>query len=44
VKGSQRIYLMGGASVKDGDDVYLNDVWASEDGIVWEVMTASAEW
>ena len=43
-KAAQYMYVMGGQSFINGDEVYLNDVWRSADGIYWTVMTASAQW
>ena len=40
-----RIWVMGGYNPgKVKGDTYLEDVWSSEDGIVWEEVNPSAPW
>lgn len=43
-----RLWLFGGAVLNDptttDTDVYYNDVWASEDGMNWSLITSAAPW
>jgi hypothetical protein len=41
-----RLWLFGGAVLDDltNEDVYYNDVWASEDGKHWSLITSAAPW
>jgi Kelch motif len=42
-----RLWLFGGASHITGDrstDGFLNDVWVSDDGVAWSLVTHAAPW
>jgi hypothetical protein len=42
-----RLWLFGGATsiMNDGaNDTVLNDVWSSDDGVAWTLVTANAPW
>lgn len=42
---NDRLWFFGGGINYDtGDDEYFNDVWVSDDGVTWDLVTEHAEW
>ena len=42
-----KLWVLGGSTsvASDGDnDAFINDVWSSEDGVIWTEVTAAAPW
>ncbi len=43
--GDATMYVMGGRGLDpSGAALFLNDIWASSDGVAWRLVTQSAPW